>query len=77
MNRHRLDPRRPLLFRGVFHTTTNSAMLMSFTIINPVTGREGNRYEATSEAETPAAIEKADAPPATGDAEISRSARGW
>jgi succinate-semialdehyde dehydrogenase/glutarate-semialdehyde dehydrogenase len=34
---------------------------MSFTVINPATGREGNRYEATSEDEIMAAIEKADA----------------
>jgi succinate-semialdehyde dehydrogenase / glutarate-semialdehyde dehydrogenase len=34
---------------------------MSFTVINPATGREGNRYDATSEAEIKAAIEKADA----------------
>jgi succinate-semialdehyde dehydrogenase / glutarate-semialdehyde dehydrogenase len=34
---------------------------MSFTVINPTTGREGNRYEATSEVEITAAIEKADA----------------
>jgi acyl-CoA reductase-like NAD-dependent aldehyde dehydrogenase len=76
MNLQRLARRTPL-FCGLFHTSTNRAMLMSFTVINPATGREGNRYEATSEAEITAAIEKADAPPATGDAEISRSARGW
>ena len=34
---------------------------MSFTVINPATGREVNRYDATSEAEIKAAIEKADA----------------
>ena len=34
---------------------------MSFTVINPATGQEGNRYDATSEAEITAAIEKADA----------------
>jgi succinate-semialdehyde dehydrogenase/glutarate-semialdehyde dehydrogenase len=34
---------------------------MSFTVINPATGREGNSYEATSEDEIMAAIEKADA----------------
>jgi succinate-semialdehyde dehydrogenase / glutarate-semialdehyde dehydrogenase len=34
---------------------------MPFTVINPATGREGNRYEATSEDEIMAAIEKADA----------------
>jgi succinate-semialdehyde dehydrogenase / glutarate-semialdehyde dehydrogenase len=34
---------------------------MSFTVINPATGREGNRYDATSEAGITAAIEKADA----------------
>jgi succinate-semialdehyde dehydrogenase/glutarate-semialdehyde dehydrogenase len=39
---------------------------MSFTVINPATGREGNRYEATPEGEITAAIEKADA-----------TSRGW
>ncbi|MEP9380176.1 NAD-dependent succinate-semialdehyde dehydrogenase [Aquabacter sp. CN5-332] len=34
---------------------------MSFTVINPATGRDGKRYEATSEAEIRTAIEKADA----------------
>ncbi|MEK4035415.1 NAD-dependent succinate-semialdehyde dehydrogenase [Methylocystis sp. IM3] len=34
---------------------------MSFTVINPATGREGNRYKATPEGEITAAIEKADA----------------
>ena len=34
---------------------------MSFTVINPATGREGNRYEATSDDEITAAIERADA----------------
>ena len=34
---------------------------MSFTIINPATGREGKRYDATSEAGITDAIEKADA----------------
>jgi acyl-CoA reductase-like NAD-dependent aldehyde dehydrogenase len=46
---------------------------MSFTVINPATGREGNRYEATSEDEIMAAIEKADA--ASGDCATSTSAR--
>ena len=34
---------------------------MSFTVINPATGREGNRYEATSDDEITAAIERAEA----------------
>jgi succinate-semialdehyde dehydrogenase/glutarate-semialdehyde dehydrogenase len=34
---------------------------MSFTVINPATGRQGSRYEATSESKITAAIEKADA----------------
>jgi succinate-semialdehyde dehydrogenase/glutarate-semialdehyde dehydrogenase len=36
-------------------------MLMSFTVINPATGREGKTYDATSEADITAAIERADA----------------
>jgi acyl-CoA reductase-like NAD-dependent aldehyde dehydrogenase len=48
-----LSRRLSLFDRGGF--------LMSFTVINPATGREGNRYEATSEDEIIAAIEKADA----------------
>jgi succinate-semialdehyde dehydrogenase/glutarate-semialdehyde dehydrogenase len=33
---------------------------MQFTVVNPATGREGHRYDATSQADITAAIEKAD-----------------